>query len=189
MARRMLMGLAIASAFWTAAVAGDGREPSGEALARDEVRAEASLEKDYVLGTWRLRASWPLQAAGALGAILGRRPSSWDCATVCEFRGFQLQTEAGSGGVQVTAGWASLVGETDRSGRWLKRVHVGYAVRGALMRTGGNSTLDPKAQTFAGIEGTVAATRTSISIGVYRRASHRPSSDPWIVGAGVGWGF
>jgi hypothetical protein len=176
---------AAAAAEGTGSVEGTAEEGATAA----GVSSEASRDDPYVLGTWRLRAAWPLQVAGAVGALRGRRSEALDCTTVCEFRGLHVQAEAGTGGAQLAAGWASLVGETDRSGRWLSRVYVGYAVRGVLLRSGGWSTLNPAAQTFAGVEGTFAATRTSISVAVYRRVSRAPSSEPWVVGAGVGWGF
>jgi hypothetical protein len=193
---RTRAGFAIAMALFAgAAGAAEGTGSAGGARTVEDgtavavIRAEASRDEAYVVGTWRLRASWPLQVAGAVGALWGRRSEALDCTTVCEFRGLHVQAEAGTGGAQVAAGWASVVGETDRSGRWLSRVYVGYAVRGVVLRSGGWSTLNPAAQTFAGVEGTVSATRTSISVAVYRRVSRGPSSEPWVVGAGVGWGF
>ena len=186
-----VMALAVAPA-----AAADGpkpEQPSSTADGRDEasdaVRREAEDLSRFRVGTVRARLHWPLQVAGGAGILVGHRPASWDCATVCEFRGFHAQGEIGLGGAQVAAGWASLVGETTSSSHWISSVFSGWAVRGALMRTGGNSTLTPEWQTFAGFEGTLSATRGSLSLAVYHRISDTPSKDSWLIGAGLGWGF
>src|SRR5262249_54780736 len=57
----------------------------------DEVRAEESRRetRTYVVG--RISWAYPQKAAGAIGAIVTRIPSDFDCTTTCLLRGLTVQ--------------------------------------------------------------------------------------------------
>ena len=124
------------------------------------------------------------------GAVVARMPSSHDCTAFCEYRGFVAQLEPGSAGGQLGLGYARLVGTHKPRSAFLNNVYVGWSARAVLVRTWGNSGLDPARQTLAGFEGQFAVTRFSFNLGVLRRlGSAREDADRYVYTAGVGWGF
>ena len=63
------------------------------------------------------------------------------------------------------SGYALLVGERKRNQRFLSDIYVGWGVRGALLRTWGDSTLDPSGQTFVGAEADLTVASANIGVG------------------------
>jgi len=134
------------------------------------------------------RVSHPHGVAGSLGALFARVPAGWDCTTPCELRGFLVQAEPGLHGAQLSAGWALVVGEAARGGRFVSDVLVGFGVKTALLRTWDGASVDPPAQTFVGVEGELTVTRVNFRLGVFRSTADAPA-ERVIVTGGLGWGF
>jgi hypothetical protein len=142
-----------------------------------------------VVGLGRARISHPQLLSGALGAIVSRQPEGYDCRTVCEFRGFLMQAEPGLGGGQLSAGYAIVNGIMGPDAHFLSHVYVGYGIKGALLRSWGNSSLDPEDQTLLGVEGELTFIGFNFSLGLFRHAGSGDPDDPWVVTGGMGWGF
>lgn len=139
--------------------------------------------------TVRARFAWPQQAAFAAGVVFHRQPERITCDTVCPIRGWHLQGEAGTAGGQLAFGWTKLVGQHGPRFDVLSRPYMAFAVRGALLRTWGNSTLTPKERTFAGVEGAWSVARISLALSVMRDLDDDREGSRWLVGGGLGWGF
>jgi hypothetical protein len=118
-----------------------------------------------------------------------RQPASHHCRTVCDQRGPLVQLEAGLGGVQLAAGYAVVVGERRRNERYLSAVYVGFGAKGVVLRTWGDSPLDPQHQTLAGVEGDFTITSVNFSLGLMRGVSPEAADPRWVVSWGLGWGF
>jgi hypothetical protein len=134
------------------------------------------------------RLAHPQGVAGSIGALFARVPAGWDCTTPCEFRGFLVQAEPGVRGAQLSAGWALVIGETTRGGRYLTDVIVGFGIKTALLRTWADAPVEPAAQTLVGVEGEFTVTRVNFRLGVFR-SSHPDPDDRVILTGGLGWGF
>ena len=118
-----------------------------------------------------------------------RQPASYDCTTVCQFRGWLFQAEPGLAGGQLSAGYAVVTGEKGRNKHFLSNVYVGYGVKGALLRTWGEANLDPPDQTLLGVEGDFTVIRVNFSLGVFRHVGSGEPDDRWLIAGGIGWGF
>ena len=164
-------------------------EPSeGELAAR--VRADVDETSLRWLGIARVRYSIPLEFSAGGGAVLARMPASHDCSTFCEYRGFVAQIEPGSAGGQLGVGYARVIAANKARSAFLNNVYVGWSARAVLVRTWGDSELDPARQTLAGFEGQFALPRISFNLGVLRRISSAPEgTDRYVYTAGIGWGF
>lgn len=164
-------------------------EPSPAELA-DRVRADVDEKSLRWLGIARVRYSIPLEFSVGGGAVLARVPSSHDCTAFCEYRGFVAQIEPGSAGGQLGVGYARVIGTHKPRTAFLNNVYVGWSARAVLVRTWGDSELDPARQTLAGFEGQFALPRISFNLGVLRRiSSAHEDADRYVYAAGVGWGF
>jgi len=189
----LAMGLAV---IVSAAAASEGsgasareRDADDAASAREAVARQDADRVRRRAGTLRVRWASPQQVGLAVGALWVQQPRDYDCATVCDYAGLQVQVEGSTGGVQVAAGYANLVGETGRNRRYLSRVFTGFGVRGVVLRTFGNARLEPRRQTFAGLELAYTVTRISMTLGLARRISSAPEADRWRVVGGLGWGY
>ena len=171
------------------AVAGSSvpRSPRGEIA--EQILREDRDRTTRVVGLSRARVSHPQQISAAIGAMVARLPTSYDCTAVCEFRGLLLQAEPGLAGGQLSAGYAVVVGETNGNGRFLSDVYLAYGIKGALLRTWGNADLEPEDQTLFGIEGDFTVIRVNFSLGVFRHIGSGDPHDRWLISGGVGWGF
>jgi hypothetical protein len=155
----------------------------------EQVRAQdASTERrTYVVGRARISTAQELSLGAS--AFVVRQPVDHDCATACYFRGLLVQLEPGLGGGQLAVGYAVAVAET-RTTPWLVRaVHVGYAFKGALLRTWGDEGSDPPQATWLGVESEFTIVKVNFSLGAFRRVSGESAEDRWLVTAGIGWGF
>jgi len=161
---------------------------SNEVAAR--VRADVDETSLRWLGIARVRYSIPLEFSAGGGAVLARMPASYDCATFCEYRGFVAQIEPGSAGGQLGVGYARVIAAEKPGSAFLNNVYVGWSARAVLVRTWGDSKLDPARQTLAGFEGQFALPRFSFNLGVLRRiSSAHEDADRYVYTAGIGWGF
>ena len=163
--------------------------PSSSEIA---ARVQADVDETSLrwLGIARVRYSIPLEFSAGGGAILARMPASYDCATFCEYRGFVAQIEPGSAGGQLGVGYARVIATPKPRSAFLNNVYVGWSARAVLVRTWGNSELDPARQTLAGFEGQFALPRITLNLGVLRRiSSAHEDADRYVYTAGVGWGF
>ena len=136
----------------------------------------------------RVRAGYPQGLSAGLGVIRARLPTSWECVTACPFRGLTLQVEPGIRGVQLSAGFATLIAEQHHRKHFVSDVHVAFGVKGVLLHRWDDSTRSSAERRFAGIEFSFTVTRINFSIGTMRRLERVPGGD-WIVSAGAGWGF
>jgi hypothetical protein len=169
---------------------GEGKVESSERrveLTRQILEEEGESRRRTV-GLLRLRASYPQKISAGFGWMRVRLPSSYDCRTVCDFQGPVFQIEPGLAGIQLSAGYAHLIGETRRSKHFLKAVYVGYGAKAVLLRTYGDSPLEPSGQTLIGAEGDLTVASVNLSLGVLRSLSDERERD-WIVTFGLGWGF
>lgn len=161
---------------------------SSETAAR--VQADVDETSLRWLGIARVRYSIPLEFSAGGGAVLARMPASYDCATFCEYRGFVAQIEPGSAGGQLGLGYARVIATPKPRSAFLNNVYVGWSARAVLVRTWGDSGLDPARQTLAGFEGQFALPRITFNLGVLRRiSSAHEDADRYVYTAGVGWGF
>ncbi len=183
-ARAPALALALAAA--GAACAGAGA-PADEAKAR--VREELRDQARRRTGTLAVRYSYPERFTVEGGVLAYRHPRDYDCTTVCDFRGPLAQAEAGTGGGSVSVGWGSLVGELGRNSFFLRSVYVGYSVKGSVLRTWGETPLDPASQTLAGVRADFTISIACFRIGAFRRVSSAPGAPKWLLSGGIGWGF
>jgi hypothetical protein len=167
------------------------------ASANDSERLEAidrelrrETERHHQLfGLARARLSYPLVASVGLGMLIGKRSQAYDCTIQCEVDGWLASVEAGAGGVVFNLGPAYLIGELGDNKYFLSRRYMGYAVRGSVMRTWGETSYRPDREWHAGIEGEFTVVSLNLTLGVYRRIGHHGAGEPWLVSGGVGWGF
>jgi len=167
-----------------AAAAGDAQDRP----LLEQVRDEDEQRKTSWTGFHRLRAGYPQTISAGLGVIRARLPESWECVTVCPFRGLVLQLEPGLHGAQLSAGFATLMAEKRHRKRFLADIYLAFGVKGVLLRTWDGANLAPADRTFAGIEFSYTVTRINFSLGTLRRVDRTPGDD-WIVSIGAGWGF
>lgn len=154
----------------------------------DQVREEDEQRETRWTGFHRIRATYPQTVSAGLGVIRARLPESWECVTACPFRGALVQLEPGIRGVQLSAGFATLIAEKRHRKHFLADISVAFGVKGVLLHRWDDSSLTSAERTFAGIEFSFTVTRINFSIGTLRRLERIPGDD-WIVSAGMGWGF
>lgn len=167
----------------------DGLRPE-EREAIDAVRRHDARVGTRIVTLARARVSVPQEVSGGLTWLRARVPEDYECGTVCDFRGPLVGVEAGLGGIQLAAGYGIVVGEhgPDRD-RFVPHVHVGMALKGAVLRTWNTAWGTPPDRTFVGAEASFTVSRTNFSLALFRQVR---SSDPdarWMVSGGLGWGF
>jgi len=163
-------------------------DPPTADQAMQQVRDELASVEDRWYGITRARWSYPQKYSVAMGAILTEQRKDADCSNPCMMHGWHFEVEPGLYGVQGSVGWGKLVAEAGSSGRLMHTVYLGWAFRGVVLRTWGDSPLMPTAQTLAGVEASFSLLRLNYSIGVLRSLSSKADSD-WVFAAGIGWGF
>jgi hypothetical protein len=139
-------------------------------------------------GLMRFRWSYPQKLSAGLGVMVVQQPRDADCATGCMVHGWHFEVEPGLYGLQGSAGWGKLVGETGRTEHLMTVAYYGWAVRAVVLRTWGDSPLTPTSQTLAGIEGGFSIIRLNFSLGLMRSLASHPDED-WLISVGMGWGF
>jgi len=165
-----------------------GATPPTKEQAMQRVQAELeSLERRwYAIG--RVRYTYPQEVSVGFGAIWADQPKDADCSTTCMLKGWQFEIEPGLYGIQGSVGWGKLVGETGRTKRLMYDVHLGWAVRGVVMRTYRDYRYRPLPKTLAGIEGSFTFARLNFTVGVLHSLSSGDHED-WLISSGVGFGF
>ena len=187
----LLFLLTLNASSWAAEVSPEAaQEPAFSA--REQALQQVQNELQNPERRWytitRLKWGYPLRWSAGIGAMLTEQPRDMDCATGCVIRGWHFQVEPGQYGIQGGVGWGRLVGETGRTKRWMHTANWGWAVRGVLLRTWGDSYLDPDSQTLAGIEGSLSIVRVNLSVGMLR--SFSSEADPnWVLVGSFGLGF
>lgn len=141
------------------------------------------------VGLLGLRLSNPLRLSGSLGGMYVRQHRDYDCTTVCDFRGPFYQFEPGLTGAKLGVGYGTIVGEKERNRHYLRRVLVGFGIKGALMRTWGDASFGRSNETFLGTEADFTVTQVNFRLGLFRSVSADADEDPWMVTGGIGWGF
>lgn len=171
-------------------VGDDPRAEPSSSETGDRVQADVDETSLRWLGIARVRYSIPLDFSAGAGAVLARMPASYDCTTFCEYRGFVAQIEPGSAGGQLGVGYARVIAANKPRSAFLNNVYVGWSARAVLVRTWGDSELDPARQTLAGFEGQFALPRITFNLGVLRRiSSAHEDADRYVYTVGIGWGF
>lgn len=155
----------------------------------DAVRAEDALPALRTGGLLRVHLDYPTKVSVGFGVIAARIPANFECKTSCLFHGMTLQGAAGLGGGELAIGYGSLVGETGHGDWLLRRVSIGYGVRAAVLRTWGDSPIDPHGGTFLGVEGEGAVAQFGVRLGVFRRVDPVYGERDWRVFGGAGWSF
>ncbi len=164
-------------------------EPAETSIA-DQVRADVDDTSLRWVGIARVRYSTPMQFSVGAGAVVTRVPSSHDCVAFCEYRGLVLHLEPGSAGGQIGVGYGRLIAGRRPGSAFLNSIYVGWSGRAVLLRTWGDSDLDPARQTLAGFEAQFSFPRVSFTLGAMRRiSSAHQDADSYVYTAGIGWGF
>jgi hypothetical protein len=161
---------------------------SGKDRAMEQVRAELENTERRWYGLIRARYSSSQLLSVGLGAIFVEQPKTEDCAVGCMLHGWQIAVEPGVYGLQASAGWGRLAGETGQLEHLIPTVYYGWAVRGALLRTWGGSRPIEPGHTFAGIEGSFSILRMNFATAVMHSLSSN-SPDEWIYCFSMGWGI
>lgn len=164
-------------------------EPVSASPGVEDVRANDRETERRAFVVARARLSRPQELSVAAGGLFVRQPVDHDCATACYFRGLLVQVEPGLGGGQLSAGYAVVVGETLTTPQFIRAVHVGYAFKGALLRTWGDSGVEPPDSTWVGAESEFTIVKVNFSLGAFHRVSGEPTDDRWLLAGGIGWGF
>ena len=159
-----------------------------EEKALQQVEKELNTLERRWYGLMRFRWSYPQKFSAGIGAVVVEQPRDLDCAVSCMLYGWHFGIEPGLYGIQGSVGWGKLVGETGRTRRFIHTVSYGWALRGVVMRTWGNSPLTPQSQTLVGLEADYNLLRANLSVGVMRSLSSEAFHD-WVFTAGLGWGY
>ena len=157
-----------------------------QAMQRVREELENTERRWYAIG--RIRYTYPQEVSAGVGAILAEQPRDTDCSSTCMLQGWQFEIEPGLYGLQGSVGWGKLVGETGRTRRMMYDVHLGWAVRGVVMRTYRDYRFRPLPKTLAGIEGSFTFAGLNFTVGVLHSLSSGDYED-WLISSGVGFGF
>lgn len=166
----------------------DAAQSASRDLAMQQVRTELETVEKRWYWLSRIRWGYPLKFSAGFGGMLAEQPTDLDCSINCTIRGWHFEVEPGQYGIQGSLGWGRLVGATGNTRRWMHAVYWGWAVRGAVLRTWGDSRLGPEPQTLAGIEGSLSIVRLNFTAGLMRSLSSG-SNEKWVITGSIGWGF
>ena len=159
-----------------------------DATAMGNVFAEDEDRRHFALGLAGLHITYPLVASASLAVMLTSQPSTYDCATPCDFRGPFVELEPGLGGGKLSVGWARVTGKTNRSGSFLKAAFIGAAYKVTVLRTWGDHGWVEGGRTYAGFELGVPVAQANLGIGLLYRVDSGDGGR-WLVTGGAGWGF
>jgi len=174
--------------------------PPPPALAPQSDQAPGDVLMDAVAAADRARESrhyllpaadlsYPKRVSGSLAVLFASVPTYLDCRGVCDMRGMVAQIEPGLAGGQASLGFARVIAQAGEFERVLSKFYLAYGVKAALLRTWGDSPLNPEHQTLAGIEGEFSIDRVNFRLGVFHRISNIGSKEGITVTGGLGWGF
>ena len=159
-----------------------------DATAMGDVLAEDQDRRRFALGLAGLHITYPLVVSASLAVMLTSQPSTYDCATPCDFRGPFIELEPGLGGGKLSAGWTRVTGKTNRSGSFLKAAFIGAAYKVTVLRTWGDHGWVEGGRTYAGFELGVPVAQANVGIGILYRVDNGDGGR-WLVTGGAGWGF
>lgn len=172
-----------------AASAGEGAATGADAGPAEAIRREAEDTVKRTVGLWGAGYSWPFEVYGSASLLFTEVPASYDCATTCKFKGILLQLEPSFEAVRLNLGYAVAIGETGKLRPFLAKTYLAYGINASLVRTFGNSTLDPPEQTLAGVEGVFTITNVNFSVGLYHHVAGGEPDRPWLLTIALGYGF
>lgn len=121
--------------------------------------------------------------------LFAQVPKLSTCRYLCTYSGALVQLGAGWSGGRLSAGWAKVSGERKGNGFFLSDPLVGIAFKGTVMRTW-HDPIDAEPDRWylgAEVEGSIA--RVNMRLGLLYRLEHHDESSPWLISAGIGWGF
>jgi hypothetical protein len=167
----------------------NGHATNGHATRMEErLVEEEGQRRRFALGLAGAKLTYPQWVSASISVMLTSQPSSYDCRTPCEFRGPFAQLEPGLSGGKLSLGWGSVKGNTNRAGSFLTAAHIGLTYELVLFRTWSDLGPLEAGQTFAGPEIGLLVAGANLGLGVLYRVHDGPDG-PWLVTAGVGWGF
>ena len=163
------------------------REPDRELEQRIRT-LDASVELRRV-GLLGVHLSRPEQVAGSVGMLFAQIPKLYSCKYLCTYSGSLVQLTAGLSGGRLSAGWAKLAGERKNNRLFLSDVLVGYSFKGSVMRTWHDPIGAEPDPWYAGgeFEGTIV--RVNFRLGAFYLLEDPGDHSPWLLSAGIGWGF
>jgi len=159
-----------------------------DATAMEKVVAEDEDRRRFALGLAGLHITYPLVASASLAVMLTSQPSTYDCATPCDFRGPFIELEPGLGGGKLSVGWSRVTGKTNRSGSFLKAAFIGTAYKVTVLRTWGDHGWVEGGRTYAGVELGLPVAQANLGLGLLYRVDSGDGGR-WMVIGGAGWGF
>ncbi len=159
-----------------------------DATAMEKVVAEDEDRRRFALGLAGLHITYPLVASASLAVMLTSQPSTYDCATPCDFRGPFIELEPGLGGGKLSVGWSRVTGKTNRSGSFLKAAFIGAAYKVTVLRTWGDLGWVEEGRTYAGLELGLPVAQANLGLGLLYRVEGGDGGR-WMVIGGAGWGF
>jgi len=159
-----------------------------DATAMEKVVAEDEDRRRFALGLAGLHITYPLVASASLAVMLTSQPSTYDCATPCDFRGPFIELEPGLGGGKLSVGWSRVTGKTNRSGSFLKAAFIGAAYKVTVLRTWGDLGWVEGGRTYAGLELGLPVAQANLGLGLLYRVDGGDGGR-WMVIGGAGWGF
>jgi hypothetical protein len=159
-----------------------------DATAMEKVVVEDENRRHFALGLAGLHITYPLVASASLAVMLTSQPSTYDCATPCDFRGPFVELEPGLGGGKLSIGWTRVTGKTNRSGSFLKAAFIGAAYKVTVLRTWGDLGWVEGGRTYAGLELGLPVAQANLGLGLLYRVDGGDGGR-WMVIGGAGWGF
>jgi hypothetical protein len=160
-----------------------------EEAIKGQIKAlDASAELRHV-GLLGLHLSRPERVTGSVGVLFAQVPSSFSCKYVCTYSGSLVQVGAGLSGGRLSAGWGKVVGERRGNRFFLSDVLVGYAIKGTAMHTWYDPIGTEPGRWYLGgeLEGTIV--RVNFRMGLFYQVADHGEHSPWLLSAGLGWGF
>jgi hypothetical protein len=155
-------------------------------LVVDEHEADRGARGVGLLGVYLGR---PERLAVSGGVILVRLPVALDCSTVCPIKGPALQMGVGLGGGRLSLGWAHVVGDTRGKRLFVSDPYIGIGGKGTLLYTWGEPVGEPAGAAFLGGELEFTIVQVNFRLGALYHVGGSARGGPWLLSAGVGWGF
>ena len=163
------------------------REPDRELEQRIQtLDSSVGLRRVGLLG---VHFSRPEQVAGSVAMLFAQMPKLYSCKYLCTYSGSLVQLTAGLSGGRLSAGWGKLAGERKNNRLFLSDVLVGYSFKGTFMRTWHDPIGTEPDRWYLGgeFEGTIV--RVNFRLGAFYMLEDPGDHSPWLLSAGIGWGF
>lgn len=154
-----------------------------------QIRDLETAVESRPVGLLGLHLARPERVSGSAGVLFAQVPKLSTCRYLCTYSGALVQLGAGWSGGRLSAGWAKVSGERKGNGFFLSDPLVGIAFKGTVMRTW-HDPIDTEPDRWylgAEVEGSIA--RVNMRLGLLYRLEHHDESSPWLISAGIGWGF